>query len=80
MILQEFSPAFDFPELKQGQLLSLVERWLRAEKSERQERRAAQASKPSDDGKTALPEWNNGWAPGRLASSIKHASNTVMRM
>lgn len=78
--LREFAPASEFPELKQGQLLSLVERWLRAEKSERQKRRAAKRTTSSVSDKAALPEWNNGWAPGRLASSIKHASNTVMRI
>lgn len=78
--LQEFAPATDFPELEQGQLLSLVERWLRAEKLERQKRNADKPEASPKTDKTALPEWNNGWAPGRLASSIKHASNAVMRM
>jgi CCR4-NOT complex subunit CAF16 len=80
LMVQEFAPATDFPELEQGQLLSLVERWLRAEKLERQKRNADKPEASPKTDKTALPEWNNGWAPGRLASSIKHASNAVMRM
>ena len=78
--MQEFAPAADFPELKEGRLLSLVERWLRFEKAERQKRRAAEPQLGADGGALQQAEWNNGWAPGRLASSFKHASNTVMRM
>lgn len=78
--LQEFGVAADFPELREGRLLALVERWLRAEKADRVKRRAAQQGEGADGQVLQQPEWNNGWAPGRLASSFKHASNTVMRM
>lgn len=90
--LQEFAPAEKFPELQQGQLLELVERWLRAEKAERKARKAAAPKAGKEAPASAV--WNNGWAPGRLTSSIRqadgtdqmisgtmaHSSNTVMRM
>lgn len=79
--LQVFEQAHNIPELRQGQLLSLVERWLREEQRQRQ---AAAPAKPAGgkDGGDALElaSWNNGWAAGRLASSIRHSSNAVMRM
>lgn len=87
--LQVCERAENIPELQQGQLLSLVERWLR---EEQRQRAALQASDPAEwhrkhveggvpqDGEMNLASWNNGWAAGRLTSSIKHASNAVMRM
>jgi hypothetical protein len=84
--VRTFEKADAIPELQQGQLLSLVERWLR---QEQQERLAAEAAEDMQAGQQAggkgqdmpqLASWNNGWAAGRLASSIKHASNAVMRM
>lgn len=89
--LQEFAPAAHFEELAEGRLLSLVERWLRAEKAEQKQRRAAQPKGPRPQ--EAAAGWNNGWAPGRLTSTLKqaaggqavsgalqHTSNTVLRM
>jgi hypothetical protein len=58
-----------------------LHRWLRKEKEEKDARKAAELAaggKPRD--KINLAEWNNGWAPGRLTSSLAGSSNTVMRM
>jgi hypothetical protein len=89
--LQECAPAAQFEELAEGRLLSLVERWLRAEKAEQKQRQLAQPKgvQPQE----AASGWNNGWAPGRLTSTLKqaaggqavsgalqHSSNTVLRM
>lgn len=89
--LQEFAPAANFPELEQGRLLSLVERWLRAEKAEQKKRRASRPAAPQQQDSGS--DWNNGWAPGRLTSTMKradggqavsgaipHGSNTVLRL
>lgn len=79
--LQVFEAAANIPELRQGQLLSLVERWLREEQRQRQAAAAAKPEGGKEGGEALeLASWNNGWAAGRLASSIKHASNAVMRM
>jgi CCR4-NOT complex subunit CAF16 len=87
--LQVFEPAENIPELRQGQLLRLVERWLREEQRQRQERQAAdpehqkrQRGEGGDSGMEGLNvgAWSNGWNAGRLVSSIKHSSNAVMRM
>ena len=91
--LRVFERAEDVPELKQGGLLGLVERWLRAEKEERQAATAAAGGGGAGESGGAaaggawveggapleLASWNNGWAPGRLTSSLKHASNAVVR-
>jgi hypothetical protein len=90
-LVQEFAPAAQFPELAQGRLLSLVERWLRAEKAEQKQGKAAQPN--STQPQVTASDWNNGWAPGRLSSTMKqadggqtvsgalrHSSNTVLRM
>lgn len=55
--------------------------WLTKEREfNKAEGRLADGSKaaPADDGLN-LASWNNGWAAGRLASSIKHSSNAVLR-
>ncbi|KAI3430388.1 hypothetical protein D9Q98_004983 [Chlorella vulgaris] len=78
--LQVFEKAENIPELQSGQLLALVERWLREEQRQRQALAAKQG--PADGSKELLEvaSWNNGWASGRLASSMKLSSNAVMRM
>lgn len=86
--VREFKRAEDIPELRQGRLLSLVEKWLRDEKEERMAGSDREGTggmcmeysgdKGSDVGHTA--QWNNGWVGGRLTSSIKLSSNAVMRM
>ncbi|GAB4824174.1 hypothetical protein N2152v2_011220 [Parachlorella kessleri] len=82
--LQLFQPAAALPELKEGRLLELVERWLRTEKEERQARHETEAAQAeggrAGDDKLSLASWNNGWAAGRLSASIKLSSNAVMRM
>lgn len=87
--LQAFERAESIPELREGRLLDLVEKWLRAEKAER-DAEAAAAGKITggpalnyggDKGSsTEAATWNNGWAAGRLTSSMKLSSNAVMRM
>lgn len=87
--LQAFERAENIPELREGRLLDLVEKWLRAEKAERDAEAAAAGkvaggaalSYGGDKGSsTEAATWNNGWAAGRLTSSIKLSSNAVMRM
>ena len=83
--LQVFERAENVPELQQGQLLSLVERWLREEQRQRQaaaEKQRALGPAPSSGSlqDMHLASWNNGWVGGRLASSLKHSANAVMRM
>ena len=83
--LQVFKPAEEVPELAQGGLLRLVEGWLREEQRARVEQRAAQqqqggGSDGDYDSQIHLATWNNGWAEGRLTSSLKLSSNAVVRM
>ncbi|KAL0050006.1 hypothetical protein WJX82_002636 [Trebouxia sp. C0006] len=74
-----FKPASEIPELQEGRLLQLVERWLREEKRERKLAARKQTS-DKDTNKIDLAQWSNGWAPGRMTASIRDSSNTVMRM
>ena len=76
-----FDRADNIPELQRGELLGLVEKWLRAEKAERDAARAAVLEYGGDKGSAIgdMASWNNGWAAGRLTSSMKLASNAVMR-
>jgi len=79
----------EFEELKEelegGRLLELVEGWLRREEAEAGEE-AKRGSAPArggsggacDDGGVA--SWSNGWAAGRMTSTLKNSSNAVMRM
>ena len=82
-MLQEFGPVSHFPEIAADKLLRLVEKWLRAEQARQQQQRkadtaAGKAAGREDDITQAA--WNNGWAAGRLTSSLKLSSNAVMRM
>ncbi len=79
--LRVFEQAANIPELQQGQLLGLVERWLREEQRQRLAAAAA-AAKGGGSGEEAieLATWNNGWASGRLTSSPKLSNNAVLRM
>lgn len=78
--LKVFAEASSLPELGQGRLLELVERWLREDKALSDAAKAAKKKEDASPATPALASWNNGWAAGRLASTIKHASNTVWRM
>ena len=79
---QEFGPVSQFPEIAADKLLRLVEMWLRAEQ-------ARERQKLKDDAEAGIAvgrkdditqaTWNNGWAAGRLTSSLKLSSNAVMR-
>ena len=87
--LQVFAAAAEVPELRQGQLLLLVERWLREEQAQRRQAKKLELEAAAAEGAGAgadqgeqlhLAAWNNGYASGRLASSIKLSSNAVLRM
>lgn len=85
--LQVFAAAADVPELQEGRLLELVERWLREEQRQRAQRQGNDPAKWHDehaadgeDGALQLASFNNGWAAGRLTSTLQHSANTVMRM
>jgi CCR4-NOT complex subunit CAF16 len=72
-------PAADLPELAQGRLLELVTAWLREEAQAAAEAAAGKAAGGAG-GPSSLPTWSNGWASGRMTSTLKNASNAVMRM
>lgn len=83
--LKTFEPAANLPELQQGRLLELVEKWLRQDQLERrkgaEERLVLEYSKDTGNGSVMeAATWNNGWTAGRLTSSMKLSSNAVMRM
>ena len=80
--LQLFQKADEIPELREGRLLELVDTWLRKEKAEREAMTGPCKTEYTEDrgsGPQAMAEWNNGWAEGRLASSMKLSSNAVIR-
>ncbi|KAK9802674.1 hypothetical protein WJX73_004373 [Symbiochloris irregularis] len=80
--LQLFAPTAELPEMHDLGLLKLVERWLRKGKQQRKqaEQQAGVKQHPEARPVSALPQWSNGYAPGRLTSSLKDSSNAVMRM
>lgn len=83
LVLQEFGPVSQFPEIAADKLLRLVEKWLRAEQARQQQRRKEDAEAGVGTGRKddiSQATWNNGWAAGRLTSSLKLSSNAVMRM
>lgn len=76
-------------ELEQGRLLELVEGWLRHEEAEAAaEKRegggggggAAPLRGGTGAGNDGVASWSNGWAAGRMTSTLKNSSNAVMRM
>ena len=78
--------AADLPDLAAGRLLELVTRWLREEAAAHAAAVEAELAAKGVEGSgvpgapAALPSWSNGWAAGRMTSTIKNASNAVMRM
>ncbi|GMH38200.1 hypothetical protein BSKO_06084 [Bryopsis sp. KO-2023] len=76
--LKVFEKVSAFPEVAEMRLLDLVIRWLREEKEVEEKQRSLKSSK--DKEAPVEQPWNNGWAPGRLASSLAGSSNTVLRM
>jgi len=81
--LQRLAPAASLPQLAQGQLLELITEWLR---SERQQEQAVGVAKPLEydpalEGSVSGFSYvfNNGWVPGTMSSSVKLATNAVMR-
>ena len=82
--VQLYKESKAIPELEQGNLLGLVEGWLREERDRRMGARANDTGRIEylgDRGSAAdaLAEWNNGWKAGRMTSSLKQSSNAVMR-
>ncbi len=82
--VQLYEEASAIPQLAQGDLLGLVEGWLREERDRRLGARAAETGRidyQGDQGSAAdaLAAWNNGWKAGRMTSSLKQASNAVWR-
>ena len=58
-----------------------LRRWLRKDKELRLQKLKTQSSdKTSGQKQAAAATWSNGWAAGRMTSSIKDSSNAVMRM
>jgi len=82
--VQLYEESGAIPELARGNLLGLVEGWLREERDRRLGARAHETGRieyRGDQGSVAdaLAEWNNGWKAGRMTSSLKQSSNAVMR-
>jgi CCR4-NOT complex subunit CAF16 len=74
--LRLFEESSAIPELEQGNLMGLVEGWLREERDRTLGARAHDTSRIEylgDHGSVAdaLAEWNNGWKAGRMTSSLK---------
>ena len=57
-------------------------RWLREEVATRRASAKKRVEDYSEDGggKMDLAEWSNGWAAGRMTSTLRDSSNAVMRM
>ena len=82
LVSQEFGPVGQFPEIAADKLLRLVEKWLRAEQARQRRQREEDARAGKNVGREddiTQAAWNNGWASGRLTSSLKLSSNAVMR-
>lgn len=88
--LQEFGTVAEFPELaaggpeQGGQLVTLVEKWLRREQAIVAELRRKQKEEDRVSGKKEFKRefqyaLNNGWGSGRLNSTLKLSSNAVWR-
>ena len=88
--LQEFGTVAEFPELatggpeKGGELVKLVEKWLRREQAIVAELRQKQKEEDRVSGKKEFKRefqyaLNNGWGSGRLNSTLKLSSNAVWR-
>ncbi len=65
---------FHFP------MIGMFGRWLREEKQLRRIASASKEGKGGDKPSLKLASWSNGWAPGRLTSTLKDSSNAVLRM
>ena len=65
----------------QSDLWACIGRWLSKEREfNKADGRLPDGTKAvAADQDLKLASWNNGWAGGRLASSIKHSSNAVLR-
>lgn len=59
-------------------VILLAARWLREEKELRKTAKANEQGKGVEKPKVAT--WSNGWAPGRMTSTLKDSSNAVLRM
>ncbi len=55
-------------------------RWLREELAQRKAARKAATKGAGAGAKPDVATWSNGWAAGRMTSSLRDASNAVMRM
>lgn len=80
--LQQFGAAEEFPEVGEGRLVDLVERWLRVEEevaARLKEEAKARGDLPQ---KRPIVSLNNGYGAGRMNPTTKldHASNAVWRM
>lgn len=79
--LQRFEPAENIPGVRQGHLLETVTEWLRAEAAhDAAKKEAAAGPNAVASGGDGQAQWSNGWAAGRMTSTMRGAANTVMRM
>lgn len=76
--MRHFSEARDLPQLAAGRLLEQVTEWLRTEAAAAAvaEAEAGPAAKHGAD----PAAWSNGYAAGRMTSTLRGASNAVLRM
>ena len=79
--LQRFEPAENILGVRQGHLLETVTDWLRAEAAhDAAKKEAAAGPNAVGAGGEGQAQWSNGWAAGRMTSTMRGAANTVMRM
>ncbi|BDA42554.1 ABC transporter I family member 20 [Coccomyxa sp. Obi] len=78
--LKVWKKAEDIPELANDQLLQLAEKWLREEKHLRKVTKASTETEGKDKKSLKVASWSNGWAAGRMTSTLKDSSNAVLRM
>ncbi len=55
-------------------------RWLRAELAQRKAARKSAVAGGAASAKPDAATWSNGWAAGRMTSTLRDASNAVLRM
>lgn len=77
--LRRFDVASAFPGVADGRLLETVTDWLREEAAHEAAKKEAAAG-PNAAAGDSTAAWSNGWAAGRMTSTLRGAANTVMRM
>ena len=77
--METFKPSSEFPELKEGRLVYLVAKWLKAKEIEADRKAGDESAEGEGDPNAYKYLSNNGWGSGRSNMSIKLSSNAVWR-